>query len=246
MALSRWEIDARNQQIADAQAAIVAGDAAKAQSIVDNLIGGSRVGGAQAALQGAINNIPAPSSVSPSGGETNNNTNNGGGNTGGSTSFTSYPSTPTSTPPSPYWIRAITAANESAKGIRQADPDIIIDPEIDTSGDFIVERFFEELGGTELISISRHDLIDGINVVYNPIANLSRLRRRFNPNNIIALDYLSENEFNKTPIDLISRGIYEPYFDDNGDLVVEIDIIRPEENIETEISQSGTVSRIEL
>jgi hypothetical protein len=38
----------------------------------------------------------------------------------------------------------------------------------------------------------------------------------------------------------------EPYFDDNGNLVVEIDIIRPQENIEVEVSLSGTVTRIEL
>jgi hypothetical protein len=110
----------------------------------------------------------------------------------------------------------------------------------------IVERFFEELGGTELINLSRYDLIDGIDVSYQPIANLSRLRRRFNPNNIIALDILSDNEFAKFSINLLSRGINEPYFDDSGNLVVEVDIIKPEENIEVEISLSGTVTRIEL
>lgn len=131
-------------------------------------------------------------------------------------------------------------------GIKQADPDIVIDPEIDTTGDYIAERFFEELGGTELISLSRHDLIDGIDVSYKPIANLSKLRRRFNPNNIIALDILSDDEFSKFNINLLSRGMNEPYFDDSGNLVVEIDIIRPQENIEIEISLSGTVTRIEL
>lgn len=151
---------------------------------------------------------------------------------------------PPSTPATPYWITG--TATTTSKGILQADPDIIINPETDISGDYIVERFFEELGGTELINLSRHDLIDGIKVVYNPIANLSSLRRRYNPNNIIAIDFLSEDEFSRASIDLISRGIYEPYFDDNGNLIIEIDIIKSEENIEAEISQSGTVSRIEL
>jgi hypothetical protein len=170
------------------------------------------------------------------------------GPTGGAPSpsspTTSSFSAPSSTPASPYWITAPIV--ETKKGIRQADPDIVLDPEIDTSGDYIVERFFEQLGGTELINISRHDLIDGINVVYNPIANLSRLRRRFNPNNIIALDILSENQFSQFSIDLLSRGIYEPYFNDDGNLVIEVDIIRPQENIEAEISESGTITRIEL
>ena len=156
---------------------------------------------------------------------------------------TEVPPPPPATPLSPWnTIPTYTAP----AGIKQAQPDIVLDPDIDTSGDYIVERFFEELGGTELINLSRYDLIDGINVVYNPIANLSSLRRRYNPNNIIALDVLSDNEFSKVSIDLLSRGPQEPYFDDNGDLVIEIDIIRTEENIEAEISLSGTVSRIEL
>lgn len=153
------------------------------------------------------------------------------------------PPPPSPTPPSP-WIT--TSSYTAPTGIKQAEPDIILDPTIDTSGDYIVERFFEELGGTELISLSRYDLIDGANVVYNPIANLSALRQRFNPNNIISIGYLAETDFINSSIDLLSRGIYEPYFDDNGDLVIEIDIIRSEENIEAEISQSGTVNRIEL
>lgn len=149
-------------------------------------------------------------------------------------------------PPTPTPITWMTTPTYTEPGVKQADPDIIIDPEVNTSGDYIVERFFEELGGTELISISRYDLIDGIDVSYRPIANLSRLRQRFNPNNIIFSDNISQNQFSKFAIDLISRGIYEPYFNDNGDLVVEIDIIRSEENIDVQFSESGTVTRIEL
>jgi len=153
------------------------------------------------------------------------------------------PPPPPPTPPNP-WIT--TSTYQAPRGIKQAQPDIVLDPEIDTTGDYIVERFFEELGGQELINLSRHDLIDGINVVYNPIANLSRLRQRFNPNNIIESDFLSQNEARNATIDIISRGMYEPVFDDQGRLVVEIDIMRPEENIEVQVSISETLTRIEL
>lgn len=159
---------------------------------------------------------------------------------------TAEPSSYSPPPPEPTPPRVWMTTPTYSPGIKQADPDIVLNPEIDTTGDYIVERFFEELGGTELINISRYDLIDGIDVVYRPIANLARLRQRFNPNNIIALDVLSQNEFSKFSINLIERGIYEPYFDDEGNLIVEIDIIRPEENIDVQISESGTVTRIEL
>lgn len=160
-----------------------------------------------------------------------------------STTASNPPPPPPPTPPNPW---NIIPTYTRPLGIKQAQPDIVLDPEIDTTGDYIAERFFEEIGGTELISLSRHDLIDGIDVSYKPIANLSKLRRRFNPNNIIALDILFDNEFSKFNINLLSRGMNEPYFDDSGNLVVELDIIKPQENIEVEISLSGTVTRIEL
>lgn len=160
-----------------------------------------------------------------------------------STTYSASPPAPPPVPPNPWQTNKTFTA---PTGIKQAQPDIVLDPEVSTSGDYIANRFFEELGGTELISLSRHDLIDGIDVVYNPIANLSRLRQRFNPNNIIATDILSESEFSKVSIDLISRGMSRPYFNEDGNLIVELDTIRQEENIEVEISQSGTVNRIEL
>ena len=208
------------QSIEQHQRQIAAGDpaSAQAQQIINQF---------QAEIARVQNSAPPSPPPAPSG---------GGG-------YSPPPPPPPPTPPNP-WITARTYT--PPPGVKQADPDIVLDPEITTTGDYIVERFFEELGGTELINLSRHDLIDGINVVYNPIANLSRLRQRFNPNNIIALDVLSQDEFARATINLISRGIYEPYFDNNGNLVVEIDIMRPEENIDTEISETGTVTRIEL
>lgn len=152
------------------------------------------------------------------------------------------PPPPPATPPTLSWETEPTFR----PGVKQAEPDIILDPKIDTTGDYIVERFFQELGGTELISLSRYDLIDGINVSYNPIANLSRLREEFNPNNLISLDVLSQNEFAQSTINLLSRGIYEPYLDNEGNLIIEIDIIKSEENINIQISESGTITRIEL
>lgn len=129
-------------------------------------------------------------------------------------------------------------------GIKQADPDIIVfDEEVDP--EFLVQAFFQEFGGTELINISRYDLINGDDVSYSPIINLSSLRQSFNPNNIIAIGAFQENP-TKYGIDLFSRGVVEPYFNDDGDLVVEIDDVRPDESVEVEIASDGTINRIEL
>ena len=129
-------------------------------------------------------------------------------------------------------------------GIKQANPDIIIfDEEIDP--EFLVQTFFQEFGGTELINISRYDLINGEQVSYSPIINLSSIRQSFNPNNIIAIGAFQETP-TKYGIDLFARGITDPYFDDFGNLVIEVNDVRPDESIEVEIASDGTINRIEL
>jgi len=133
---------------------------------------------------------------------------------------------------------------KNSTAVKQATPDIIMfDEEIDP--DFLVQAFFEEFGGTELINISRYDLIDGQDVTYSPIINLSNLRQSFNPNNIIEIGAFQESP-TRYGIDLFSRGIVEPYFDDNGNLVIEIDEVRSDESIEVEIASDGTIKRIDL
>lgn len=147
-------------------------------------------------------------------------------------------------PPTPPSVEEEKSTYISPTGIKQATPDIIIFDE-DVDPDFLVQAFFEEFGGTELIKISRHDLIDGQDVSYSPIVNLSSLRQSFNPNNIIAI-----GAFQETPtrygIDLLSRGVVEPVFDDNGNLVIEIEFVLDHESIEVENAIDGTISRIEL
>jgi len=150
---------------------------------------------------------------------------------------------PQAIPPNP-WNTTVTYT--APVGIKQADPDIITFDDEVVSGTFLVERFFEEIGGIELINISRSDIINGDLVNYTPIKNLSSLRRQYNPNNIIAIASTAQSAFSRFKIDLILRGINEPYLDDDGNLVIEIDLIDEDEFIEAEIATSGTINRIEL
>lgn len=146
-------------------------------------------------------------------------------------------------PPNP-WNTTVTYT--APTGVKQADPDIIVFDDEIVSGNFLVERFFEEIGAIELINISRSDIINGDLVNYTPIKNLSALRRQYNPNNIIAIASTAQSAFSRFRIDLLLRGINEPYIDDEGNLVIEVDIVDEDEFIEAEIATSGTMNRIEL
>jgi len=135
-------------------------------------------------------------------------------------------------------------APEITKGVKQASPDIIVFDEDSIDPGFLIEAFFEEFGGTELINISRTDLINGDKVSYSPIVNLSEIYRKYNPNNIISIAQYQELP-TKYGIDLLSREPEAPYFDENGDMVIEVGIVKDDESIEVEFALSGTINRIE-
>jgi hypothetical protein len=158
-------------------------------------------------------------------------------------SYSEPPPTPPPTPPDP-WIT--TSDYVAPQGVKQADPDIVLFNDEAISPELLLQLQYEDVAGIELINISRSDIIDGQNVSYSPIAQLSSLRRRYNPNNIIALPATSSDVFSRFGIDLILRGIKEPYFNENGDLVIEIDEVLEDEIIEAEIDTSGTINRVDF
>jgi len=156
--------------------------------------------------------------------------------------YTAPASAPEPTPPA--WIT--TPSIQDPKGVKQADPDIVIFNTTPISPEFLIETNYEDLAGMELINISRSDIINGANVSYSPIKNLSALRRRYNPNNIISMPELSSSYFSRFGIDLILRGISKPFFDAEGNLVIEIQDVRDDEVIDVEISQGGTINEVDF
>lgn len=150
------------------------------------------------------------------------------------------PPPPPPAPPLPKFVR-MTAPD---KNIKPAPSDIIQfdDNAVDIA--LIQDLLYEDIGAVELANISRTDLIDGQDVLYSPIKNLSSVRREFNPNNIIATSY-SSDYFSRFGIDLSARGINEPYFDEDGNLIIEIDTVGEGEEIQVQVLSSGTIDLIE-
>jgi hypothetical protein len=149
---------------------------------------------------------------------------------------------PAAPPPTPSTTWDTNVTYKAPTGIKQAPIDTIVFNDI-TDPDYISQSFFDEFGGTELIKISRTDLINGANVSYSPIKNLAKLSEEYNSFNIIdifSFQQLSE----KNKINLYERGMKDPYFNNQGDLVIEIDEIKEDESVEIQISIDGTIGLI--
>jgi|AntAceMinimDraft_11_1070367.scaffolds.fasta_scaffold01068_11 hypothetical protein len=143
-------------------------------------------------------------------------------------------------PPAPPAIPLLPQPTSFA--VKQADPDIIVfDEAIDP--DFIVESFFEEFGGTELIKISRSDLIFSSKTDLINIKNIEEIQQIFSSKNIIPIKSV-QNNFARYGIDLFKRNVFSPFFDDNGNLIIEIGNVRSHEVIDVEVLRSGTIDEV--
>jgi hypothetical protein len=161
---------------------------------------------------------------------------------GGGGSY-SPPSPPPPPPPSPNYP-TFNAMTQSSRNVLTAPSDVIVFDDSSVEIKLLQDLVFEDIGAVELANISRTDLIDGQETIYSPIKNLSTVRREFNPNNIILTSY-NNDYFTRFGIDIFKRTVYEPYFDENGDLVIEIDDLSDEEEIQVQVLSDGTISVVD-
>lgn len=118
----------------------------------------------------------------------------------------------------------------------------------------IENLLFENIGANELVKFVRHDTVEGNNPSYNIISNLSDIRRKFNPDELISVQQPdsplvsnSINLNNKIPSDeyLEALGLTDyVYIDGNGNLVIEVINMRDKEILEIQIDSNGTIYEV--
>lgn len=164
-------------------------------------------------------------------------------------------------------VAAIPSPSESKEddSVKIATPDLILSNDEVTQIEVMTDLIFEDIGGYELATISRHDLVNGQNIIYTPIKNLTDLYLQYNPNNILRLQSsdsyfksLSLSIFNHLPVcgtgydlvgtdpDLTKRtkvpNCKSVYIDPiTGDLVINFINIKENEQVEVEILSAGNI-----
>jgi hypothetical protein len=136
--------------------------------------------------------------------------------------------------------------------VKTSTPDIIQFNDDTVPADIIADLLFENVGGQELLTISRYDTVNGQSVLYQPIKNLDLLQQQYNPNNLVKLQETSDVIFANYPIQLENKipdvgsgaNLTNMYIDSLGSLVIEFVGIRPDELVEVQISYSGTIYEV--
>lgn len=145
-----------------------------------------------------------------------------------------------SVPPAPS-----TAKVYSVGSVKAATPDVVkAVSEIPADVGQMAQMILNDIGGQELISISRSDIVNGQNIVYQPISDMKEIHKTYNSNNIIYLSETSENIFNSFPIKLSSKipdslGNNVSYVDNK--ILIQLKDIQRDELVEIQVVSSGVL-----
>jgi len=179
--------------------------------------------------------------------------------TGGSgSSFTTSTYTqpqPTPTPATPATVSPAVVAAVVAPPVKTAPIDTVLFNDEQVPIEVMSDLIFEDIGGHELINIARNDIINGQDISYQPIKNLTSLQQQYNPNNILSVQSTSDKYFsnfaikleNKTPN--VGNGPFgsNVYIDPlTGNMVIDAINLETDEQIEIEITLSGTIYEADL
>ena len=160
----------------------------------------------------------------------------------------------TATPPAPEPEMFSARMFSAPPPVKTATLDIILFDEETVPIDGMFDQIFENIGGQELISITRSDIVNGQKISYQPIKNLSAIQQRYNPNNILSLQQTADKFFagfsikleDKIPETGNGTNGENVYLSAAGDLIIELINLNPDEQVETQISVSGTIYEADL
>jgi hypothetical protein len=153
------------------------------------------------------------------------------------------------TPMTPSTIGTSVSAR-SVNPVLTAPIDTILYNDDSLPIEIMTDLIFENIGGQELINIARNDTVNGQTIIYQPIKNLTTIQQQYNPNNIVSLQATSDKYFQnfsikfdeKVPDEGTGPGGAHVYIDPiTGELVVEAINLNSDEQVEVEITISGTI-----
>lgn len=134
--------------------------------------------------------------------------------------------------------------------VKPATPDLILISEEGFPVEMMTDLLFEDVGGTEILGLARHDLINGIDIRYQQISNLSKIETMYGSATLISLQNTSEQVFSKFPLKRYQyvpaitddpSGFNSPvYLDSSGNVIVEISNLGSGFQIEVEFQSAET------
>ena len=152
----------------------------------------------------------------------------------------------------PFTLGASVSVNK-VDPAKTAPIDTVLFEDDSISPEIMFDLVFEDIGGHELLSISRNDIINGQKISYSPIKNLGLIQQIYNPKNLFSLQKTSDKYFANFSIKFDEKVPEEGSGEDGinvyveaatGDLIIETVNMNNDEQVESEISINGTIYEI--
>jgi hypothetical protein len=155
--------------------------------------------------------------------------------------------------PRPLSTETTTYNSSTSSSVKIATPELLNFSDSTLTEDVMVDLIFEDIGGQEIINIARNDIINGQNVTYQLVKNLSDLAYQYRSENIVPLSRTDKDYFKNFAISLYDKipecgsgydildDVEAPnckyvYVDPNtGDLVIDLINLKPEEQVEVQV-----------
>jgi hypothetical protein len=138
--------------------------------------------------------------------------------------------------------------------VKVATPEIILFDEDSVPEDILIDLVFENIGGQELLSLSRHDTVSGDFISNQLIKNLTSLNQEYSSKKLLSLQNTSDKYFSNFGIKLESKIPFEGngpdgsniYVDSLQNIVIELINLEVDEQIEIQLGIDGTIYTITL
>ena len=136
--------------------------------------------------------------------------------------------------------------------IKSAPIDTVLFNDEQVSAEIIADLLFENIGGQEILSIARHDTVNGQDITYQPIKNLSAIQQQYSSETLVKIKSTSKDIFGNFPIDIQAKipnvgngpGGSNYYLDADGNIILEFINLEDGQEIEVQITSSGTIEGI--
>jgi hypothetical protein len=129
------------------------------------------------------------------------------------------------TPPSPQDWSFSSREELGSSDVKQATPDLIIENPYVLPIEIMTDLLFEDIGGEEILSLTRSDIVNGAIQEYQQIANLGKVASQFNPLNILPIQSTSRDVFREFSFQLhkyLIEGQHSVYLGNDQSIVVEL------------------------
>lgn len=138
--------------------------------------------------------------------------------------------------------------------VKVATPEIILFDDETLPIETLTDILFEDIGGQELLSMSRHDIISGDYVPNQLIKNLTSLNQEFSSKRLLSLQNTSDKYFSNFGIKLENKIPFvgngangeNLYLDESQNVIIELVNLDIDEQVEVQLSIGGTIYTIVL